>query len=289
MGDFDVAVRRLVAWRPADFLRLVLGRTVRVAEVLEPRLPGSEVVADSAVLTDDGLLVHTEFQTRWEPDLADRMLEYRVALRRSGRNRGARAMHSAVVFLTARRYPGPGNNRLDETGPDRASRLAFEYQEVRLWEIPARAMLETGDPGLLPLVPLGGGAESAMLEEAVRSARAVPDRTARADLLAGLRILGGLTEFGEVLRAMITKKDLYELSETYREDIDEARKEGRDEGAMAALRRSVLRVLQTRFGAVPADAEARLAAVESLERLQELVSVAVVCPDPAAFAAESAK
>jgi hypothetical protein len=58
---------------------------------LEPRLPGSEVVADSAVLTDDGLLVHTEFQTRWEPDLADRMLEYRGALRRACRDRRARA------------------------------------------------------------------------------------------------------------------------------------------------------------------------------------------------------
>ena len=53
-----------------------------------------------------------------------------------------------------------------------------------------------------------------------------------------------------------------------------------------SVRRSILNVLQTRFGTVPKDLPKQLAKIQDQHKLNALVKVAAVCPDVDAFRAE---
>jgi hypothetical protein len=75
-----------------------------------------------------------------------------------------------------------------------ATRLAGQWPVVRLWELNAADLLATGDPGLVPWVPLAqtSGAPSALLGECKAILDAIPDRSTRESLLVATEIMAGL-------------------------------------------------------------------------------------------------
>lgn len=127
-------------------------------------------------LADDSLL-HIEFQGSARPNIPYRMLEYWGLIK----GRFHRPLRQVVVFVGPGRW---GNGKLVEDG------VRFEYETVGLKDLDAKALIETGNPGDLPLALLAGGGDQRVSEIVSLAAKA--KGSARDRLLAQIRILSRL-------------------------------------------------------------------------------------------------
>ncbi len=71
--------------------------------------------------------------------------------------------------------------------------------------------------------------------------------------------------------------------EGQREGRQEGRREGRHEGEIHSRRQALQDVLEVRFSPLPVGLKEALAGISELERLEQLLKVAVVCPDLESF------
>jgi predicted transposase YdaD len=104
---------------------------------------------------------HLEFQAEPDPEMALRCFRYNTQL----------VLQYGAPVLTTVLYlfpPGPRQEPVFRVmlGGREINRWAFE--EIRLFELDARAILARGDPGLLALVPLMRGADLEVLAESAR-------------------------------------------------------------------------------------------------------------------------
>lgn len=163
------------------------------------------------------------------------------------------------------------------------TRISGSWPVVRLWELQAEQLFAAGDVGLIPWVPLTQTSQSP--EELMARCRdrlaQVPDATDRAGLSAVTQILAGL--------AFPDKRflDLFGGADAMIESpvLDEVKALIR----VRAKREDVLAVLETRFGAVPAERVAPLQTIADEARLAELHRLAVTCADLDAFVAKLAR
>jgi hypothetical protein len=243
---------------------------------LDKKLPEVELEVDFlAEVTHAGetFVLHPDFQTRYDSEMGERMLDYRVRVRRAY----GKPVLSVVIWLTAEGYPGAGHNRLEEVVCGQRQ-LVFEFAEVRLWELSPADYLAAGETALLPLVPLMGVQPSAeTLTQAVAAVAAVPDAVERADLYTGLWVFGGLRYSRELLRSLIRREAMKE-SPTYMEIFEE--------GAVQRSRDDIVDVLSVRFGDVPSEIAGALAEIDDSETLRQLHRLAVRCESIADFRAQ---
>ena len=61
------------------------------------------------------------------------------------------------------------------------------------------------------------------------------------------------------------------------------REEGKEEGKKEAMRENILTILRKRFGNLPSGISSQIQTIDSLERLDDLLGEAVVCPDLETF------
>jgi predicted transposase YdaD len=139
---------------------------------------------------------------------------------------------------------------------------------VRAWQIPVGAVL-AGGLGTLPLAPLADVSEPELpgvirqMETRIR-AEAPPETAGvlwtATYVLMGLRYSEAVAE-----RLLQGVRDMKE-SVTYQKIVDEGRVEGREEEARVLL----LRLGRKRFGPPSPEAEAALAGITAIERLETL-------------------
>jgi predicted transposase YdaD len=304
VASYDLTMRHLAERFPEDMAFLSLGTEVDSIATLSPDLPAAEQRADWLAKVRIGRkqgLVQTEFQTGYRAKKIRRMLSYRV---QAAELHGIPVL-SVVVLLTPRGYPGPGHNVYRET-PFGEPQLAFQWREVRLWEVDPELVLERGAVGLFPLIPLMKGRGTKPLRTAVAAASKVSDNVQRADLLTAVAVLGSLRYSKDVIKALIRSETMKE-SPIYMEILNAGRKEGQKLGRLEGQKlgrlegqklgrlegqklgrlegaRTILcRTLGRRFPRVPSELKARIRAIRSLERLEELAEHAVTCRNLAAF------
>jgi len=198
--DYDQTLKLLLAQAPEGFLAVVAPdlhwRGQRRSE-----LPAVTRQADIVMEVEDANgrrgLLHVELQTKVEPDLGERLAEYGIRLWR----RDHLPVRSVVVFLRqGRRLPASpfaiawGERRL----------LQYEFDTVRLWEVPQARVLETPQPALWPLASLMAEAtvDSTILV-AERIARAPLSRVEREELSGLLWLLAGLRLSPEAVRSAL--------------------------------------------------------------------------------------
>jgi predicted transposase YdaD len=253
-------------------------QAVSAFRLLDKKLPEVELEVDFlAEVTHAGetFVLHPDFQTRYDSEMRERMLDYRVRLRRAY----GKPVLSVVIWLTAVGYPGAGHNRLEEVVCGQRQ-LVFEFAEVRLWELEPADYLAAGETALLPLVPLMGAQPSAeALAQAVTAVAAVSETAERADLYTGLSVLGALRYSRELIRSLIRREAMKE-SPIYQEILEE--------GAVQQSRDYIVDVLSVRFGEVPPEIAGELAEVADLETLRHLLRLAVRCESIADFRAQMA-
>ncbi|MBW3539035.1 MAG: DUF4351 domain-containing protein [Planctomycetes bacterium] len=182
---------------------------------------------------------------------------------------------------------------LELHSPERWTRCRIDWRVLELWKLPADALLDTGDVGIVPWVPLADVGDSGM-ETIERCCRLIDERAPeqeRESLLVATAILAGLRYdkdemfrfFGDS-RMVIESPWLKEIFEREtREQRQKERQEGRQEGRQEERQQLVVRLLKKRFPDMP---EATAEAVRSIHddaRLDELFDVAADCPDLESF------
>jgi len=164
------------------------------------------------------------------------------------------------------------------------SELQARWKVVELWTLPAGELLATQNPGLMPWVPLTDfeGPPEPIIERCREVIDDAPEAE-RVNLLAVTQVLTRLryNDFG-LLRLLGGHRVMIEsplIQEIVAEAVAKGKAEGKAEGGAQATRDAILTVLLTRFGAVPAQLRTLLEERVGVERIEELLSLAVRCHD----------
>ena len=300
MAEFDTISKHLIQKYPNDFASFTLGREdVEVLAVIDTEQFTIEAhQTDSLIrvrIDDEEVLVHNEFQTTdsTNPPMPRRMAGYiGHAIRQHGL-----PIFSNVIYLrpnAGRR--DPGYYVQEHLG----YQFAVQYRVIRLIETEGERVLELGQSGLIPFTPLmkppEGMTSDVWLQQCIHTARTRPiDRSYRADYLAGMVALSELVYESEVISDIIFKEGIMDLiresslfQHLTQESREEAREEGIEQGIEQGERRStigaILEVLEIRFDLSDAHPlSSRIAAIDDLQRLKQLLRAAIQVPNLEAF------
>lgn len=256
---FDAICKYLVETFSADFAQWLLGEAVSFTQISPAELLLEPIRADALLLLSERRLLHLEFQTRPDPAIPFRLLDYWVRLHR---RLPKREIRQVVLYLLPSRSPLVYQTTFEQA----ATRHAFEV--IRLWEQPTEAFLTS--PGLLPFAVLSRtNSQAAALRQVAEKIDEIADRDTQSNLAVSAAILAGLV-LEEGLVQQILRRELMQESVVYQAIVAEGRQEGRQEGIQQEIN-LVLRLLNRRVGPVPAALVARVKAlpIEQIEALGE--------------------
>ena len=215
---------------------------------------------------DRVFVVLLEVQSRWEPDLPLRLLEYDVRYRL----KTGLSVLPAVLLLTP---SGQVVERFEDAG------LRYEFRVISLAAMDAAEVLRSGNPCLYPFISLmKGGSE--LFDEAERAlTEAGIDSSDKADLLTGMALLSGLVSRELPRRLLSRRRDImmesaaYEMikKEGYDEGMLKGMQQGMQQGMLVYAREMVLEALAERFKIVPGDLEDRISSLDSRQQLKDLM------------------
>ncbi len=168
----------------------------------------------------------------------------------------------------------------DLRSPAGWTRFQVTWRIIELWNVPASSLLEAGDVGLLPWVPLSQF--DGPPEPLFRICRDRIDREAddaeRANLFAVSQVLAGLRYDDESLihllggrKAMIESPVLQKLKKEWTE-------EAASKAAHEARVQYITRILNSRFGSCPRAIQSKLNATRDGSLLDRFLDMAVSCP-----------
>jgi hypothetical protein len=263
-NTFDAAMKELIRARPADWVAF-LGFPVRqLVEVLSADLSTVSASADTLVRAGD-VVLHIEFQGGPDDRLADRMLMYNVP----ARYHTGLSVHSVVFLLRPEADRTNLGDPVEYSGDPARGGLAFRYEVVRVWDVPAADFLR-GHVGLLPLAVLGrppeGRTRLQALPDIVRGiARRADGETpaVAGDLLMSSLLLSGMrvdhTLAKEIFRMALSIHD----NPVYLGIMQE--------GAVEHAHKMLLLLGRERFGEPTPGQERRLKAIQDMERLDRMI------------------
>ena len=181
-----------------------------------------------------------EFIQKWEKHLPLRTLEYRC---RHKLKEKLPVITIIFVFLSG--------GEVREEYEDEEVR--YRYRVVKLYEMEARSVIESGEVCLYPFVPLMKGGESYVeeAEEGIYRAEGL-QRCEKADLLTGLAIFTGLKDKEKARKLIEKRRDIMIESAAYeiikQEGFEEGFKagvlKGKEEGFKEGLQEGIQKGLQ---------------------------------------------
>jgi len=157
------------------------------------------------------------------------------------------------------------------------SSCRLQWHVVELWTIPAEELLQAGDVGLIPWVPLTDFADPP--EAMLRRCREVIEEHAppgeKANLLAVTQVFSFL-RYNDlaILTVLGGKQTMLEvpfLDEIVMEKV------------LATAQRGIRTVLEARFGDIPPELVEQIESVDREDQLQTLTRTAAACPNLDAF------
>lgn len=268
-------------------------------EAIDPDLSTVQPTADKVFrLPNDAGLLHLEVQSSHELDLPNRIFLYNALLH----DRYGGPVHSIVLLLRRAANSPSLNGVLTRQRADGGEYLRFAYDLVRVWELHADEML-AGAIGTAPLALLTDDAES-RLPEVVRRLAArieteIPEVGVQDRTLAGCYLMMGLRYNDSVIRPLFHGVQHMRESSTYQailqegiavgrtEGIVRGRTEGRTEGILTGrtegivvgrtegridgLRRSLIMLLEQKFGSIPRDLDARIQELADPNQLEAAI------------------
>ncbi len=226
---YDVTTKMLIEFAPEDWLRLI-GIENAVVEIID---------ADVSILIGDGdkamkvsspeeIIAQLEIQSSYDDTLPLRKLIYSVVLIK----RHGLPVKSAVILLRPE-ADGPAYRKpLEFRLPNGKLTHYFDFDVIRLWELPVEVLLE-GGLATLPLAPLAKFEPDRLPEvmqciEARLGAEATVDQ--EKDLRAGIYVLMGM-KYQEAFIAQIMKGvEKMKESVTYQKIWNDGRLEGEHQG-----------------------------------------------------------
>ncbi len=278
---FDATLKTLLEGSPPDWPALA-DRPADEVEVIDANVSTVSGAADKVLRvrgTPDSIM-HFDFQAGPDASLPRRTHGYNALLE----DRHELLVRSVVVLLRPEANLSAINGTYKRQFPREKPYLTFEYQVIRVWEVPVERLL-SGGPGTLALAPISAVRAKDLptgirrMKERLSGHRR--EEAARfwtsAYVLMGLRYEQTLTDrlFQEVLGM--------EESVTYQaivaKGLEQGLEQGLERGAIDEARKLLLRLGQKRFGATaPARARKAAEAIGDLERLEELNEAVMTAP-----------
>jgi predicted transposase/invertase (TIGR01784 family) len=226
---FDSTCKFLVENFADDFASWLLGEPISLTQLSPSELSLEPIRADALILLQsDEVVLHVEFQTQPDPQIAFRMADYRL---RVYRRFPEKTMRQVVIYLK-------------KTGSDLVrenfftlERTRHEFEVIRLWEEPTDRLLSS--PGLLPLAVLSQTSDrSLVLQQIAQTIERIPQRKVQSNVAAATAILAGLVLEPGVIRRVL-RRELMRESTIYQEIWQEAKAEERQEVAINLLREGI--------------------------------------------------
>ncbi len=161
------------------------------------------------------------------------------------------------------------------------SSCSLSWRVVELWTLPAEQLLQAGDVGLIPWVPLTDFRDPP--ERVIGRCREVIELHApageKANLLAVTQVFTRLRYNDPGLLVLLGGKEAMLESPL----IEEVFHDALAEKARKTAHQDILTILETRFGSVPQEVVAGIRSVADGDRLTDLVRKAASCPDMESF------
>jgi len=258
---WDDTMKRLIRAHPQHFVSWVLKGAIFKSS-LSIELKNWTREADfllDVIQNDQQMLIHMEFQSSEDEDMAQRLLEYNVlATREHGR-----PVLSCLIYL--RKDSKIAESPLIWELPNGEKILYFHFIVIKLWEITAKELIQTNLTGLLPLVPLtkDGGQYEVIDEVATKLANAKEYNLLEYALrFASLVFIEG-SDYEWLIRRFAMYKDILEDSWVVQEE--------RREGELRGLHQAVLDVIQARFPEILPYAKKQMEGIEDTEVLRRTI------------------
>jgi hypothetical protein len=286
MASTDSPLKRLVSTFITDFAAWLLKAQVREARPLNIELPGEILAVDQVfrVVLADGrqVILHIEFQgRRSHPPMPWRMLEYISRLAGT-----YRLELLSVVFYVGRGAGADDTGHHQVQSPTGSVTLLWQYEVIRLWQMPAEDLLALDSPALLALVGQTQVAQPEVVFPAVVARlRQEPDRERQRQLLAALLALITEEEWIHMVERALELEDELMAESPFLRRIQE---KARTAGSLTTWQRAILETLAVRFTfpeAVRESVAQRLATITDEAQLATLHTVAVQSTQLADFLA----
>ncbi len=258
---WDDTMKRLIRAYPQHFVSWILkGAIFKAALSIELKNWTRETDFLLEVIQNERqMLLHMEFQSREDEDMAQRLLEYNVLATREHR----RPVLSCLIYM--RKDSKIAESPLVWELPTGQKVLYFHFIVIKLWEITAEELIQTNLIGLLPLVPLTkNGGQYEVIDEVVTKLASEKEY----NLLEYARRFASLafkdsTDREWLNRRFAVYKDILEDSWVVQEE--------RLEGELRGLHLAVQDVIQARFPEILPYAKKQMEGIEDTEVLRRSI------------------
>jgi len=217
---YDNTCKFLAETFPTDFASWLLGESIVLTKIEPSELAVEPIRADSVIFLESfKIILHIEFQTRTDENMAFRMLDYWVRLHRRYPDK---EIHQTVVYLK------PTDSPLANQTSFNSKNLNHNFQVIRLWEQPTEIFQKYS--GLLPLAVLTKTNNPAeVLSEVAKLIDNIEDKKVKSNVAAATAIISGLALNKEVIQRLL-RSEIMKESVIYQEILLEGKAEGRAEG-----------------------------------------------------------
>jgi hypothetical protein len=265
---FDATLKDLARRYPEDYvLSFRLGSALDI-RALNVDLSVISAATDVVLGHGDPLtsVLDLNFQSGPDGFMPDRLCMYNAALR----YRYHVPVHSVAILLRPKADDPNITGRLTYSAQPRRGKMDFRYEVIRIWQMPAKRLLRCG-PGVLPLSVLGALPPGVSKEDGVAEIIAQLcwrvdrdyEREVANHIVTSALVLSGLRLDRELAVNLFRRYRAVEDSTTYQYIIEQ--------GAIAEVRKLVLRKGATKLGAPTKRVKAAVQELEDLPRLERLL------------------
>jgi predicted transposase/invertase (TIGR01784 family) len=264
---YDPICKFLAENYSSAFARWLLGEEITLTQLSPTELSLEPIRADAVILLQSQTQVlHLEFQTTPKPEIAFRMLDYRIRVYRRFPNK---TMRQVVIYLK------PSTSELVQQTSFTIPSTHHEFEVIRLWEVAPEELME--EVGLMPLATLGRGKDKkSILKEVASKIEEIENPREKSNVAAATAILAGLVLKKEIIQKLL-REEIMQESVIYQDILEkgkaagirEGKAEGKAEGLVEGEAKLVLKQLQCRFPDIPHSLSQTIPTL-SLEQLEAL-------------------
>ncbi len=265
---WDDKMKRIFAAAPQDYVSWLLPGARFIGKAsLELKTLTRTVSTDAlykAVLDDELVILHVEFQKRTDPDMEKRIWEYNVLATLEHNC----PVYSFVIYLMR---DGKIEEPPLEWGLAKFKKVhVFQYTNIKLWELTVETLREKHLTGLLPLCLLTqNGMRHEVAEDIFESLVDKKELLTLALTFASM-IFEGETDQQWLKRRIGMLDDIIRETWFYKDLYREAKEEAKEEG-LQVLRLTLLDIVQDRFPTIANLVEKRIEPVKDSMVLRRLI------------------
>ena len=267
--QYDASTKYLVNEFPVDWLILTGIRPTGPVDLIDANLSTVTAEADKLIRIGgpDPSLTHIELQASRDVRLGCRLFRYNALID----DRHSLPTRSVVVLLRPEADSADLTGEYRRTWTNGAEYLVFRYEVIRIWRQPVESILH-GGLGILPLAPVSNLGSMPLATVIHQMEERIDNEPPE---LSGLlwnsaAILMGLEHPAAMIKHLLRGVQHLKESSYYQSILAEGRVEGRAEGEILALKRSLIRRAERRLGTISAEDRAKIEALTEVDRVEAL-------------------